>query len=230
MFLFAFPDLQYAINQSPLLAYLAAFLGGVVSCLAPCVLVMIPLAIGFVGGYSTGERLQTILFSLAFGLGLSITFTAMGAAASLLGSMFGNVGKWWNYLLGGIAIIMGLNLLGVFEFNISLPAGFQPRQKGYLGALILGIVFGLLLSPCASPVLTVVLAFVASRANVLYGITLLFVYSLGYFVFVFLAGASAGIIQSITGSRRGERAIYWIRRFSGGIILLVGLYILIANF
>jgi len=85
-------NIEQIITLYPLVAFGAVFLAGVISSASPCVLATIPLVIGFVGGYADGDRKKAFLYSVAFVLGLSITFTAFGAAAGLLGTMFGTLG------------------------------------------------------------------------------------------------------------------------------------------
>lgn len=74
-------NIEQIITLYPLVAFGAVFLAGMLSSASPCVLATIPLVVGFVGGYADGDRLRAFRYSLAFILGLSLTFTAFGAAA-----------------------------------------------------------------------------------------------------------------------------------------------------
>jgi len=96
-----------------------------------------------------------------------------------MGRMFGNVGSFWKYLVAGVCLLMGLHLLGVLKLNFPVPAGLRVKKQGYIGAFLLGLIFGVVSTPCAVPILAVLLAFVAEKGNVLYGGFLLFVYALG---------------------------------------------------
>ena len=96
-------NIEQIVAAYPLLAFGAVFLAGVLSSASPCVLATIPLVVGFVGGYSEGDRWKAFRYSLAFVLGLSLTFTAFGAAAGLLGTMFGTLGGWWYAVAGVVA-------------------------------------------------------------------------------------------------------------------------------
>src|SRR4030042_6400338 len=111
-------NISSVMNNTPALAYLLIFLGWILSASSPCVLAIIPLVIGFVGGYSEGNKKKALLYSLTFALGLSITFTILGALASFLGRLFGDVGKLWYYLVAGVALVMGLYLLGLIKIPI----------------------------------------------------------------------------------------------------------------
>ena len=217
------------INNSPGLAYLFVFLGGLVSASSPCVLAIIPLVIGFIGGYSEGNKKKAILYSLIFALGLSITFTILGAMASLLGGLFGDVGKFWYYLAAGVAVIMGLYLIGVLNFRLPQPVTLKTKHKGVIGAFLLGLLFGAVSSPCATPVLAVILAFVATKAKIVYGTSLLFVYAIGHCALIILAGVFTGFVESYVKSKGVSNFSAITKKISGVLILLAGLYILYIN-
>src|SRR5512139_208876 len=129
-------NIQTIIQSSHGLAFLAVFVGGLISAASPCVLAAIPLIIGYVGGYSDGNKKKAALFSLVFVLGLSITFTLLGAAASVMGQFLGFMGRWLYLGLAVIAILMGLQLMGI----ISIPLPFQKTRevetKGLVGAFL----------------------------------------------------------------------------------------------
>src|SRR5512140_2476401 len=95
-------NVQAIIQTRHGLAFLAVFVGGLISAASPCVLAAIPLIIGYVGGYSEGSKKKAALYSLVFILGLSITFTVLGAAASAMGQFLSFAGKW---LYIGLAVI-----------------------------------------------------------------------------------------------------------------------------
>src|SRR5512137_1719815 len=116
--------LSQSLTENPLLAYLGVFLGGILSSSSPCVLATIPLVIGYVGGYSEGDRRKALLYSLTFILGLSITFTILGAIASFIGGFFGVMSRTWYFVVGGVAIAIGLNLIGLYHWNLPTPVHF----------------------------------------------------------------------------------------------------------
>lgn len=217
--------LSQSFSENPFLAYLGVFIGGILSSSSPCVLATIPLVIGYVGGYSEGDRRKAFLYSLTFILGLSITFTILGAIASLLGGLFGIISRTWYFIVGGIAIAIGLNLIGLFEWNLPVPVHLQPKQRGILGAFLLGIFFGIVSSPCATPVLALILTFVASKGEVAYGTSLLFVYALGHCALIFLAGTATGFAENFIKSKGIINITAWGKRIGGSIVVLVGIYL-----
>jgi len=214
-----------SLTGNPLLAYLGVFLGGILSSSSPCVLATIPLVIGYVGGYSEGDRRKAILYSLTFILGLSLTFTILGAIASLVGGLFGVISRAWYFIVGGIAVVIGLHLIGFFNWNFPVPVHLQPKQKGILGAFLLGIFFGIVSSPCATPVLALILTFVASKGEVAYGTSLLFVYALGHCALIFVAGTATGFAESFIKSKGISNITIWGKRVGGVIVVFAGIYL-----
>jgi cytochrome c biogenesis protein CcdA len=214
-----------SLTENPLLAYVGVFLGGILSSSSPCVLATIPLVIGYVGGYSEGDRRKAVLYSLTFIFGLSLTFTVLGAIASVIGGLFGIISRTWYFIVGGIAVIIGLHLMGLFNWSLPIPVHLQPKQRGVLGAFLLGIFFGVVSSPCATPVLALILTFVASKGEVAYGTSLLFVYALGHCALIFLAGAATGFAESFVKSKGISNITTWGKRVGGLIVVLVGIYL-----
>lgn len=216
--------LSQLLSGNPFLAYLGVFVGGILSSSSPCVLVTIPLVIGYVGGYSGGDRRKAVLYSLTFIFGLSITFTILGAIASFIGGLFGVVGRTWYFIVGGIAIAIGLQLIGLYEWNLPVPVHSQPKQRGIWGAFFLGLIFGIVSSPCATPVLVLILTFVASKGEILYGTSLLFVYAIAHCALIFLAGTAAGFAESFIKSKGISNISTWGKKIGGLIVVIVGVY------
>ncbi len=217
--------LSQSLTENPLLAFLGVFVGGILSSSSPCVLATIPLVIGYVGGYSEGDRRKALLYSLTFILGLSLTFTVLGAIASVIGGLFGMISRTWYFVVGGIAVAIGLNLIGLFEWNIPIPVQFQPKRRGILGAFLLGLFFGIISSPCATPVLALILTFVATKGEVAYGTSLLFIYALGHCALIFLAGTAAGFAESFIKSKGISNITTWGKRIGGAIVIFAGIYL-----
>lgn len=219
-------NIEQIVATWPLLAFAAVFLAGVLSSASPCVLVTIPLVVGYVGGYSDGNRMKAFRYSLAFILGLSLTFTAFGAAAGLLGIMFGTLGGWWHIAAGIVALAMGLQLIGLYELRLPLRREYRPKQGGVAGALLLGLFFGVVSSPCATPVLVVLLTYVATRGQLLYGTALLFTYAVGHCLLMLAAGTFTGFVESFVQARGVMNFTLWTKKISGVIIALAGAWLI----
>ena len=209
--------------SNPLVAYLSVFVAGLVSSFSPCVLITIPLVISYVGGYAEGDVKRSFTFSLAFVIGLSITFTVLGAIASLAGTLMGDIGGYWKYILAAVAIVMGLQMMDLLNFQIPTPRLVKTEQKGLIGAFLLGMLFGVASSPCATPVLALILTFVASKHNLVYGTSLLFVYALAHTVLIFAVGVSTGLAEVFLKSQKIADFSVYAHKVSGALFVLIGI-------
>jgi cytochrome c-type biogenesis protein len=217
------------IQGQPLFAFGAAFLGGLLSAASPCVLATIPLVIGYVGGYSGGDRKKAVLYSLSFILGLASNFTLLGVAASAAGSLMGGLGVWLYVFVAVVAILMGLSLMGLFEVPAFVKSDIRPKTKGLAGAFMTGFIFGVVSSPCATPVLAVIITYVASEGRAAYGGSLLFAYALGHCVLIFFAGVSVGFVNGFINSKGLVKASGYIKKASGALLVGVGGYVALTN-
>ncbi len=219
-------SLAEAVQGNPWVAPLAAFAGGLLTAANPCVLAMVPLMVGYVAGHGTEAKRHvaySFLLSLMFAIGLTIMFGILflvtWAASSLLQA------AWWTYVAGGVCLLMGLHLLGVVHFRIPAPSGIQPRKKGFIGAFLLGLLFGLVSLPCAGPVLLALLAAVPLKGAA-FGVTLLVPYSLGHCGLVLVGGTSMGFVQKMADSKGWNHGMDIMRRLAGVLIIGVGLWVL----
>ena len=219
---------QY-IQGNPFIAAIAVFAGGLLSASSPCVLAIMPMVIGYVGGHSQGNRKTALNYSLLFALGLSLTFTVLGAIAAIFGRLMGDVGSIWYFIIAALAIAMGLSLIGLFEIRIPFAVKLQTKKRGAIGAFLMGLFFGIVSSPCATPVLVVILTFVAAQGQVVYGIILLFIYAVGHCALIILAGGVTGFIENLMMSRGVMNFSTWSKKVSGFLIVFAGFYILYIN-
>ncbi len=219
--------LPEAVGSFSPVAFIAVYIGGIVTSVSPCILTMIPLIIGYIGGYSEkneGSKLKGFTMSISFVLGLSVTFALLGVIAVILGKVFGQIGDAWYYFLAAVAIIMGLHLLGVININFPTLTRLPVTKAGLLPSFVMGLMFGLVASPCATPVLAVIIAYVASTGNIYYGASLLFVYGFGHGLPLILAGTFTAVVKQLP---RFQKISHYITLFSGVLLILLGLYFLI---
>ena len=166
---------------------------------------------------------KAIQYSLAFTLGLTITFTILGVIAGALGRLFGDVGGFWKYVLPPIAILLGIGLLGIVKINIGVPQRFLPKRRALLGAFLMGLFFGIVATPCATPVLAVVLTVaVAQRAISPTAARLLLAYALGHWILVLGAGISTGFAQRVLASRGIANFSEYSKKVAGVVLILAG--------
>lgn len=211
------------------LAVITAFLAGIVSSFSPCVLSAIPLIVGYVGGYAGKDKKLAYRYSLIFCLGIIMTFVLLGIASALLGKLFTGAGRWWYIILGAIMLLVGLQLIGVIEFGNN-SCRVPNRRKGIAGAFFLGILGGILSSPCSTPILAAILAFVASKGNILLGVIMLSFYSLGHCILVFMAGTSVGLVEDISNSDKTKRIGRILKLILALLIFITGFYLLYLGF
>ncbi len=217
-----------AFEASAGLALPAAFVWGLLSvALSPCHLSSIPLVVAYMSG---GEELPTsrraVLLSSSFALGILASIAVIGAATAAAGRMVGDVGRAGTWVLAGVFLAVGLNLIGVLPLPAwSTPSG-APARRGPWGALLLGLLFGAALGPCTfafmAPLLG--LAFRAGAERALYGVLLVALYGLGHSLAIVAAGASAQNVQRWLAWKGGARAVSVLRVLAGLAVIAGGLY------
>lgn len=213
------------LQATSVLGYLLVFLGGIVTSIGPCNVAMIPLVVAFVGGSPDLSKGRSFALSGVFVLGFSITYVILGMTAALVGGLIGGTFPVWYYVVATVCLVIGLQMLGII--NLPVPDWFgrlreKVALKGLPGALLLGLVSGLVASQCATPVLAAIVTYVlASKSALVYGAVLLFIYALGRGLPVVLAGAFTGALKHLHALGRWS---HHIERASGVVMLAVGLY------
>ncbi len=205
------------------------FLAGLLTSLTPCMLSMLPITVGYIGGYQVQGKLQAATQSTWFSLGLATTLAALGIVAASLGKVYGQIGVGLPIIVSLIAIIMGLNLLEIIPLSFPslgatdwIKSDFPPAIRSYL----LGLTFGLVASPCSTPVLATLLAWVATRQDLILGCILLLSYSIGYVTPLIVAGTFTATIKNLLELRRWSG---WINPVSGTILIVFGVFSLLMR-
>ena len=149
----------------------------------------------------------------------------LGMFAALAGHLYGEVPVAWNWVVAAVCLVMGLHLVGAIPLKIPIPQGLQPKIRGPLGALVLGLLFGIVSMPCAGPILVVLLTYLAgSGGSVAWGGLLLLVYALGHSVLILVAGTSMGLARKLIESGRVTKATERLRQVAGLLIIGMGVY------
>jgi len=219
------------LQGSFLLAYVTVYLGGVLVSFTPCVYPVLPITAAFIGARGSGSRGRGLLLSLVYVLGMAVTYTLLGAIAALSGKLFGQIqaSPWTSFFIGNLCILMGLSMMDVFTLPVRMPEFImraQPRKRaaGLAGSFFVGAASGLVIGPCTAPALAVVLGYAATRQNVLFASSLMFVFAVGMGTLLILVGTFAGLLAGIPKSGA------WMVRISrifGWILLGTGEYFLI---
>jgi cytochrome c-type biogenesis protein len=222
-------DRLFSLDVS-LVAYPLVFAGGLLTNFCPCNVVLIPMMIGYVGGFSRSkERGRALLYSALFSGGIVVTFCLLGVLVSVVGALIAPFRTACLWAIALVAAVMGCYCLGALRFRLpglaKLPSMEHMRKRGPWAALALGMAAGVVATPCTTPVLTVILAYVAAQARLLYGVSLLLAYSVGFVVPLLLAGTFAGFLMGL--KRLQERTQYreWIEKGSGVLLILFALYL-----
>ena len=218
------------IEQNAFIAPLMALVAGALTSLTPCSLSSIPLVVGYVGGAGQNDPKRALRLSLTFALGSAITFTALGVIASIAGRLIGVFASWWYIVLGLLMVLMALQTWEVVQIIPSSYLVSKSNKRGYLGALIAGVLGGIFSSPCSTPVLIALLAIVAGQGSILWGILLLLLYSIGHGILAVAAGTSVSFVQKLTHSKSYGRWSLVLKIVMGSAILAIGLYMLYLGF
>ncbi len=180
--------------QGSVLAFVAAFGGGVLTSLTPCVYPLIPITVSIFGARKAGSRGHAVALSGLYVLGIAATYSALGVGAALTGKAFGSAmqNPWAIGLVALVLAAMAASMLGAFDLR--LPSSIQARLDavggaGHAGSFAMGLVSGVIAAPCTGPVLAAALAFVAAKGSVAYGFGIMFTYALGVGLPFFLIGA-----------------------------------------
>ena len=223
-------SISLLIENNVWLAPFLAFAAGALTSLTPCSLSSVPLVIGYVGGAAGSDTRKAFRLSLVFVLGSALTFTALGTAASTVGMFFMGAASWWYLILGSLMVLMALQIWGIFEIIPSSYLMSKNRKKGYLGAFIAGILGGIFSSPCSTPVLIALLAIVAGKGSIIWGASLLILYSIGHGLLALAVGTSFSFAQKLSENINNSRASMIIKFVLGALVLLAGFYMLYLGF
>ncbi|MEL7034121.1 MAG: cytochrome c biogenesis protein CcdA [Cyanobacteria bacterium J06592_8] len=204
-------------------------LAGLLTSLTPCMLSMLPITIGYIGGYETQNRLQAAAQSTWFAFGLATTLAGLGILATVVGQVYGQIGIGLPIIVSIVAILMGLNLLEALP--IPLPsfdtmAWIPKNVPNGLRSYFLGLTFGLVASPCSTPVLATLLAWVSTSKDWVLGGILLLAYAVGYVAPLVLAGTFTASIKKILSLRQWSG---WITPVSGVLLVGFGVFSLLSR-
>ncbi len=204
------------------------FGAGLLTSLGPCSLSLLPVTVAYMAGFSSTAG-RPWLRSLSFVAGIMAALVVLGVASSMLGQLYGQVPGVVPTVVAVVAVVMGLNLLGLVRFP--LPSGPDPerwreRVPASLAPLAAGAAFGLAASPCTTPVLAVLLAWIAQQGRPLVGLVLLISFGAGQVLPLLLAGTAAASMQRLLALRRLSR---WVPPVSGAVLVASGGLALLAS-
>ncbi len=211
------------VGQRTIFVLVLVFAGGLVTSISPCILTMVPLLVSYIGGYGEGPRSRGFMLSFSLVIGLAVTFAVLGFVAAYFGRVFGQIDAAWYYILAVVAIVMGLQLLGVLTINLPGLKKIPFKKADFGGSMGMGMLFGLVASPCATPVLAVIITYAAVQAEPFYGSGLLFIYGIGHGIPLLVAGTFTGIARSLP---RFNKYTHYLSYISGIVLIILGLVLL----
>ena len=227
-----------AVSPNLLFDIVKAVGAGLISFLSPCVLPLVPGYLSFVSGASLDEMKvggrvtrRVAWRSLAFIMGFTAVFVALGASATAVGNFLQAQIETILRIAGALLIIFGLHMTGLLRIGLLLrEKRVQPRAKpvSFIGAALVGVAFAFGWSPCIGPLLAAILALAAKQESVVRGIVLLLAYSAGLGIPLFLAAIATERFLSATATVKAHFRI--IEIIAGMVLILIGIAMLVGRF
>jgi thiol:disulfide interchange protein DsbD len=211
------------LSGSPL-DFFFAFLGGIVMSFTPCVYPLLSVSVGYIGVNAVDSKLKGFSLSLVYVTGIAITYSILGLIASLTGQLFGRISSSaiTNIVVGGIMVVFGIAMFDVFHVSLTNSVKLPTHKKhDYFSTFVLGLASGLIIGPCVTPVLASVLAYLATKSNIAYGMMLLFSFAFGMGVIFILAGTFSGLLL---GLPKPGKWLGYIKKIGAVVILATGIY------
>lgn len=209
-----------------LIMLVMSFLGGLLASISPCSLAMLPIIIGYVGGYSHENPAKIFLQMLFFVFGSSLVFATLGVICAVTGKVFVSFAPiYFILMLGSLLMVMGLNILGVLDFNMPVLIKQIPQSTGrnmVLYPILIGAVFAIAGTPCSTPILAGIMAFASMSTNIWSAVLMLFMFSLGQGLILVIAGV---FTSSLKGFKNFAHVSEILLKCSGALLILSSIYI-----
>lgn len=217
---------MFSGSHSILLLYLISFVGGVIASVSPCSLAMLPIIIGYVGGYSEAKPSKTFVQLIFFIIGSAIVFSVIGIICAFTGKVFVSfAGGYFGLLMASIVMIMGLKLIGFLDFELPILIKEMPKNESantYIYPLILGGTVALAGTPCSTPILAAIMAFASLSASLIQSVVMLFLFAFGQGIILVFAGVLTSKLKNWKNFYKFSDGLL---RFSGFLLILTSVYI-----
>lgn len=211
-------------GNAQLILLAASFLGGVVASISPCSLAMLPIVIGYIGGYTQQSVSKTVVQLFSFIFGTAIVFTIIGIICALTGHVFISfAGNYFMLVIAAILMIMGLNLMGILDVQIPTLINKIPQSKGnstVLYPMLLGATFALAGTPCSTPILAGIMSLASVSSNLILAVSMLFLFSLGQGIILVIAGVCTSLVKQFGKVAEFSEVLL---KISGGILVIASL-------
>tara|TARA_Y100001978_G_scaffold176346_1_gene169172 strand:+ start:140 stop:805 length:666 start_codon:yes stop_codon:yes gene_type:complete len=203
------------------------YCAGTLTSLGPCSLSLLPITVAYIGGTNNKNNNNLKILSFCGGIVLALVF--LGAVSGLLGRIYGQLPDFFNIFIAIFAIVMGLNLLGILKFQLPNTPSLnflEEKVPPYIAPLIAGTTFGLASSPCITPVLATLLAWVSQAQNPLISIIFLFFFGLGQVTPLIIVGITTENMKKVLEFRKYSQVIPYA---SGIVLISIGVINIISN-
>lgn len=212
-------------SNAKIILLLVSFLGGVVASISPCSLAMLPVVIGYIGGYANQPLSKTVAQLFSFIIGTAIVFSTIGIICALTGKVFVSIaGNYFMLIIAAILMIMGLNLIGILDMQIPSLINKIPQSKGnsiFLYPMLLGATFAIAGTPCSTPILAGIMSVASVSSNIIIAISMLFLFSIGQGIILVIAGIFTSLIKQFGKVIEFSELLL---KISGFILILASLY------
>jgi cytochrome c-type biogenesis protein len=217
------------ITGGTAIAALGCFVWGMISVLfSPCHLASIPLIIAYVGGQNrTLTPKQASSYAVLFTLGLFITIAVIGIVCALLGRMLGDIGNYWQILIGLLLVWVALGMLGVEKCTMSGNLLYRMNLKGRFGAFALGLAYGVLSGSCTFGFIAPILAIITIQQKMAAGILFIVLFAVGHCLPIVVAGSSTAVVRRLMENSKWQEAGNWFRKGAGVCIGFLGIYFIV---
>lgn len=208
------------------LLLLGSFIGGVIASISPCSLAMLPLIIGYVGGYSKETPFRTFVQLCCFILGTAIVFSVIGIICAITGQVFATKASgYFTLIIASLLLVMGLKLLDLLDLEMPTIIKSIPQNKNnsvFLYPILLGMTFALAGTPCSTPILAGIMAFATMGKSIYMAILMLFLFALGQGVILILAGLFTSSVKNLKSLSYFSEGLL---KFSGLMLIGVAIYL-----
>jgi len=213
-------------------AAVGCFVWGVVSvALSPCHMASIPLIVAYVGGQQRVLKPREAgYYSIAFSSGLFVSIALVGIACALLGRMLGDVGNYWQILVGLILIWVALGMFGIEKCSMSGTMLHRLKVTGLFGAFVLGLAYGILSGSCTFGFIAPILAIITIQEKVALGILFILLFATGHCLPIVIAGSSGAAVRRLMENSAWQNAGHWFRKGAGAVIAILAVYFILNPF
>jgi len=187
------------------------FATGLLTSLTPCVYPMLPITVSVIGNKAKNSR-QGLLFSLVYVLGLALVYAGLGMLAATSGQLFGVIASHpaTLFLVALFCLLMAFSMLGWIHLPNLMPQNRFQTASPVVNIFIVGCLSGLVMAPCTSPVLGMLLMYVAGEGDPLWAALLMFVFAFGMSALLLLAGTFSGLLSTLPRSGPWLKLTSWL--------------------